>query len=73
MPDIVVGLSPEENRAVQTQLIPGGLESLDEKERQAVLAIGDPQLQRAMDLLKGITLYTLRSGRPEQRVAQRGT
>jgi carboxyl-terminal processing protease len=70
-PDIVVPLSAEEDHAVQVQLTPGGLESLDERERRSVLAIGDPQLERAMDLLKGITLYTLRSPGVERRVAQR--
>jgi carboxyl-terminal processing protease len=71
MPDIVVPLSAEEDRAVQIQLTVGGLESLEDNDRQAVLRIGDPQLQRAMDLLKGITLYTLRAPRIEQRMAQR--
>jgi len=71
MPDIVVPLSVEEERAVQVQLTVGGLESLDEKERRSVLAIGDPQLDRATDLLKGITLFTLRSPGTVQRVAQR--
>jgi carboxyl-terminal processing protease len=70
-PDVVVALSIEEDRATQLQLTPGGLESLDDKDRRSVLAIGDPQLDRAMDLLKGITLYTLRSPGPEKRVAQR--
>ncbi|MGO8676309.1 MAG: S41 family peptidase [Limisphaerales bacterium] len=70
-PDVVVALSVEEDRATQLQLTPGGLESLDDKDRRSVLAIGDPQLDRAMDLLKGITLYTLRSPGPEKRVAQR--
>jgi carboxyl-terminal processing protease len=70
-PDILVPLSAEEERATQLQLTPGGLESLDDRDRRSVLAIGDPQLERAMDLLKGITLYTLRSPGPEKRVAQR--
>jgi len=69
-PDITVPLSLEEDRAIQIQHISGGVESLDEKDRQRVLQTRDPQLDRALDLLKGITLYTLRAPLAEQRVAQ---
>jgi carboxyl-terminal processing protease len=69
-PDIPVPLGLEEDRAIQIQRTPGGVESLDDKDRQRVLQIRDPQLDRAMDLLKGITLYTLRAPLAEQRVAQ---
>ncbi|MGA2864569.1 MAG: S41 family peptidase [Verrucomicrobiota bacterium] len=69
-PDISVPLSLEEDRAIQIQHTPGGVQSLDDKDRQRVLETRDPQLDRALDLLKGITLYSLRSPLPEQRVAQ---
>jgi carboxyl-terminal processing protease len=70
-PDIVVPLSSYEDSAIQIQRTPGRLESLDEKDRRSVLSAGDPQLERAIDLLKGITLYTHRSPWGERRVAQR--
>ncbi len=70
-PDIAVPVSLDEDRAILAQRTANGLESLDEKDRRLVLSLGDPQLERAMDLLKGITLYTLRSPGTDQRVAQR--
>ncbi|MGA2662905.1 MAG: S41 family peptidase, partial [Verrucomicrobiota bacterium] len=70
-PDIVVPSSFDEDSAIQIQRTPGRLESLDEKDRRSVLSAGDPQLERAMDLLRGITLYTVRSPGGERRVAQR--
>ena len=69
-PNIVVPTTDEEDRDIRLQLTPGGLESLDEKDRQRVKASQDPQLERAMDLLKGIMLYTDRSdGREMENVA----
>ena len=69
-PDIVVPMTDEEDRDIQLQRAPGGLESLTEQERQRVAQAHDPQLDRAMDLLKGITLFTQRSPAPERRVAK---
>jgi carboxyl-terminal processing protease len=68
-PDIRVPLTPEEEQIVQLKSTPGGLEVLDEKERERVAHAHDPQLDRAMDLLKGIVLYTERAPEREQRVA----
>jgi carboxyl-terminal processing protease len=61
-PNIVVPTTDEEDRDIRLQLTPGGLESLDEKQREQVKAAHDPQLERATDLLKGIVLYTDRFG-----------
>ncbi len=60
-PDITVTLSDEEERNILLQRTPGGIESLDEKDRQQVRATRDTQLDRATDLLKGITLFTQRA------------
>ena len=49
---------------------PGGIQSLPEKERERVLSTRDPQLDRAMDLLKGITLFTQRAPETEKRIAK---
>lgn len=72
-PDIPVSMTDDEDRDIQAQReaqrIPGGLESLPEKDRDRVAHARDPQLERAMDLLKGITLLTQRSPSEDRRVA----
>lgn len=70
MPDITVPLTFEEDRAVQLRREPGGVESLTDAERQQVLEAHDEQLERAMDLLKGITLFTQRSPSSEKKIAK---
>jgi carboxyl-terminal processing protease len=60
LPDIVVPMSEEEERDVTLQRTPGGIESLDVKEQERVRTARDVQMDRAMDLLKGISLYTKR-------------
>jgi carboxyl-terminal processing protease len=69
-PDVEVPMSEEESRALQLQWLPGGLESLEEKDRQRLNDVRDPQFDRALDLLKGINLFTQRSPLPENRVAK---
>ena len=66
-PDIPVSLSEDEARAVQLEWTPGGLESLEDKDREHVRSTRDPQLDRAVDLLKGITLFTDRAPAPEKK------
>jgi carboxyl-terminal processing protease len=68
-PDIRVPLTPDEEQNIQIKRTPGGLESLDDKDRDRVAHSRDPQLDRAMDLLKGIVLFTDRAPEREQRVA----
>jgi carboxyl-terminal processing protease len=65
-PDIVIPMSQEEERDLYLKRTPGGLESLDEKERERVQNTRDIQLERALDLLKGINLYSSRT-RPMER------
>jgi carboxyl-terminal processing protease len=69
-PNITVPMTDEEDRDVQMRRAPGGLESLPEKDRERVAHARDPQLERAMDLLKGITLFTQRTPAPDKRVAK---
>jgi carboxyl-terminal processing protease len=69
-PDILVPMTDEEDRDIQLQRVPGGVQSLPEKDRDRVANAHDPQLERAVDLLKGITLFTQRSPLPEKRVAK---
>jgi carboxyl-terminal processing protease len=59
-PDIIVPMSDEEMRDVLLQRTPGGIESLPERDQDRVRNARDLQLERAMDLLKGISLYTKR-------------
>jgi carboxyl-terminal processing protease len=60
MPDIVVPMTAEEEQDILLQRTPGGIESLDAREQERVRTTRDVQLDRAMDLLKGISLYTKR-------------
>jgi carboxyl-terminal processing protease len=69
-PDILVPMSDLEERDIQLQRAPGGMESLSEKDRERVGNAQDAQLERAMDLLKGISLFTQRSPVPEKRMAK---
>ena len=69
-PNILVPITDEEERDILLQRMPGGLESLDEKDRARVAHSRDPQLDRAMDLLKGINLFAQRAPAPDKRVAQ---
>jgi carboxyl-terminal processing protease len=57
-PDIIVSMSDEEEHDVFLKRTPGGLEALEPKDQERVKNAHDIQLDRAMDLLKGISLYT---------------
>lgn len=61
-PDIIVPMSDEEELDLFFKRSPGGLENLDEKQRERVQKARDVQLDRAMDLLKGLSVYTKRQG-----------
>ena len=60
-PDIIVPMSDEDERLARLRVTPGGVESVDEKEREQVRNARDPQLERAMDVLKGITIFSERA------------
>ena len=59
-PDIVVPMTEDEERDLQMQRVAGGVDSLEPKDRERIQNAHDPQLERAIDLLKGITLFTAR-------------
>src|ERR1051325_3452390 len=61
-PDIIVPMSEEEERDLFYKRSPGGLDALEEKDRERVQNAHDVQLDRAMDLLKGLSVYTKRNG-----------
>src|SRR6185295_3282119 len=60
-PDIIVPMSVEDERDLSLKRIPGGIESLEEKDQERVRNARDVQLERAMDLLRGISLYSKRA------------
>jgi len=60
-PDIIVPMTEEQERDVIIKRTPGGIESLPESDQDRVRNARDPQLERALDLLKGITLYSKRA------------
>ena len=55
-PDSVVPMSLEEERDVMLKRAPGGLDSLEEKDRERVQKARDTQLDRATDYLKGVSI-----------------
>lgn len=59
-PDIVVPMTLEDTEALFARRTPGLVESLDAERQERFKAVRDVQLERATDLLKGITLYTTR-------------
>src|SRR2546426_714114 len=70
-PDIIVPMTIEEEEALLLRRTPGGIETLDEERRQKVENAHDIQLERAFDLLKGISLYTKRNTGGERVAARR--
>ena len=70
-PDILVPVSDREEAALLLQRSPGGVDALPDKERVAVQAVRDEQLERAEDLLKGLILYNrLAEVRTPQKLAE---
>src|SRR5881394_3081277 len=59
-PDILVPMTVEEEEALFLRRNPGGIETLPEEQRERVLSVHDAQLERAEDVLKGITMYARR-------------
>jgi len=65
-PDIVVPLTAEEEEALFLRRSPGGIDTLSEEQRERVIDVHDVQLERAMDVLKGVTLYAKRASSGER-------
>jgi carboxyl-terminal processing protease len=70
-PNIAVPLTDQEEQDIILQRTPGGVESIEEPDRTRVINARDLQLERAFDLIKGITLFTERAAPAEGRMAQR--
>ncbi len=65
-PDILVPMTAEEERDIVLRRMTGGLESLDPADRERVQNARDVQLERAIDLLQGINLFSQRLPEPSQ-------
>jgi carboxyl-terminal processing protease len=71
-PDIPVPMSDEELRFAFLQRTQSGIESLPEPDQERAKSVRDAQLERAMDLLKGINLYTKRAPEKKERPPAKG-
>jgi carboxyl-terminal processing protease len=69
-PNVVVPITDDEDRDLQLKHSPGGVETLDESDRERVANLRDVQLDRARDLLKGVLLFTERA--PEKNTSRDG-
>jgi carboxyl-terminal processing protease len=69
-PDVTVVLTSEEERDLALKRAPGGLETLDPRDRDRVAQARDPQLDRANDLLKGIILFSQRAPSPDKSIVK---
>lgn len=67
-PDIIIPMSDEEERLARLRVSPGGAESVAAPERDLVRNATDPQLERAIDVLKGIMVFTERLPEPTTRM-----
>jgi hypothetical protein len=63
-------MTDEEEHDVFLKRTPGALDTVEPREQERVRNAHDLQLDRAMDLLKGISLYTKRSPGFEKRVTK---
>src|SRR2546428_2042470 len=70
-PDILVPMTVEEEEALFLRRSAAGLDGLPEEQREKVLNVHDAQLERAQDVLKGITLYARRIASLEKSVGKR--
>lgn len=69
-PDIVVTMTDEEEHDVFLKRTPGGLDTVEPQDLERVRNARDVQLDRAMDLLKGISLYGKKAPPTDKRVAK---
>jgi carboxyl-terminal processing protease len=60
-PDIIVTMSPEEEEALSLRRAPAGPDSLEPERLERIKGVHDAQLERAMDVLKGINIYSKRT------------
>jgi len=71
VPDIEVIMSEEEERDMWLKRSPGGVDSLPEPDRERVRQSVDLQMNRAVDVLKSLSIYSQRSLGSQVRTAHR--
>ncbi len=69
-PDILVPVSDSEEAALLLQRSPGGADALNDTQRAAVQSVHDEQLQRAVDLLKGLLIHRALTAGPAKVAAK---
>jgi carboxyl-terminal processing protease len=70
-PDVYVPMSEQDEADLHYKHMPGAMEVLDDTDRERIEKIHDKQMERAVDLLKGILLYTQRGSGPSKVAAAR--
>jgi carboxyl-terminal processing protease len=68
-PDIFVPMTEQDEIDLHYKHMPGAMEVLDAQDRERIEKVHDKQMERAVDLLKGVLLYTQRSPEPWRRAA----
>jgi carboxyl-terminal processing protease len=63
-PDIYVPMSEQDEADLHYKHMPGALDVLDEPDKRRVEKVHDKQMERAVDLLKGVLLYSQRGPAP---------
>ena len=63
-PDIYVPMSEQDEADLQEKHMPGAMDVLDEADRARIEKVRDVQMERAVDLLKGVMLYSNRNTAP---------
>ena len=65
-PDIYVPMSEQDEADLHYKHMPGALEVLDAQDRERIEKVHDKQMERAVDLLKGVLLYAQRGPVPSK-------
>jgi carboxyl-terminal processing protease len=65
-PDIYVPMSDQDEADLHYKHLPGALEVLDAPDRDRIEKVHDKQMERAVDLLKGVLLYAQRGPVPSK-------
>jgi carboxyl-terminal processing protease len=69
-PDIVVAMPDQDEADLLLKRSPGGIEGLNEPERERVKNVRDVQLDRASDLLRGLNLFSQQDDKTEKDTAR---
>ena len=68
-PDIPVPVTDQEEQDLFLKRQPGAMQTVSERERQRLMNVHDTQLDRAVDLLRGINLYSQLKPNADEKMA----